>query len=299
MSKYRRQHLVSEVILRRFADGQVIKVDLDSGQVETRNPATCMYENRFISAAPQEAEELWQLVENKLPRALAAVDDGSVLNDAVQAAAIRECMAMHMIRSRGIEWVAKKSTEGAIRKVREELLNNQQADLALAYLLRHHKPPPDLKALELIADELLAKARPALDDPRLFWDSVRMHFQTTLEWFAPLSLEISSPKQGAGEFLIGDSPTVPLKTGSLVGGPWGGVTLEEATTVVMPLGPHHMASLSRNRASLELDAQAVGYVNHVQIYNGFKEVCLRPGSGLEDLVRESLPKRPAKPLANS
>jgi hypothetical protein len=257
-----------------------------------------MWQARFISAAPKEAEELWQAVENRLREALAALDAGALPNDPHQSRAIRDCMAMHLIRSRGIEWVAKKSTAGAISKVRSELLTDpkQRKWLEIKYLERHGIHAAGREALELIADELLEEARPALDDPKLFWDSVRTHFQTTVAIFATLSLEISTPKPGAGEFLIGDSPTVPLKTGSLIGGPWGGVPLDEATTVIMPLGSQHMASLSKQQAQHELEAEAVAYLNRVQVLNAFKEVCFRPGSGLETMVAGLLHGRPAKPF---
>ena len=260
-----------------------------------------MCQKRFISAAPKEAEELWQAVENRLRHALAALVGGTLLNDPAHARIIRDCMAMHLIRSRGIEWVAKKSTAGAIKKVRSELLTNQNQRkwLEIKYFERHGIHAAGSEALELIADELLEEAKPALDDPKLFWDHVKTHFHTTVAWFAPLSLEISSPKRDAGEFLIGDSPTVPLKTGSLIGGPWGGVPLDEATTVVMPLGPKHMASLSKQGASLELDAEAVAYLNRVQVFNAFKEVCLRPGSGLTAVVEQLRAQRPAKPSPQS
>jgi hypothetical protein len=57
----------------------------------------------------------------------------------------------------------------------------------------------------------------------------------------------------------------------------------------MPLGPGHLASLSRTGLTAELTAEQVAVANAYQVRGAAEYVWLRPGSGLEDFVR-SLPR---------
>jgi len=245
-----------------------------------------MYKRGFISAAPKEAEDVWNSVESRLPLALAAIDAGTLLEQPRQVTTTRDAVALHLIRSYGVEWTAKVAADRAAAKVRGEVLQNQKGDLAREFYRRHGVHPAGMEALRIIADELILEAKRAAEHPQEFWDRVKMHFQKGLDWLRPLELEISSPHPNAGEFVIGDSPALPLRHGSLVGGPRGGVSLDQATTVVMPFGPRHMVSLSRKEARIELDANQVAMLNRVQIINAVNEVCVRPSSGLEILVKK-------------
>ncbi len=288
MGGYGRQHLVSQVIIRRFSiSGQVVRYEFGSGRPQRRKPTTCMYSQQFISAAPRAAEKLWQTVEAKLPAALEAVEAGTIMKNPLHVSTVKECIALHLARSKAMQWTRGEAVERAANQLKAELLTSQKPWLIQTFVRRHGFFPAGSQGLELAADEFIREARPKVDTPASFWSSVQGYFNQFRTFLAPLELEISVPEPGAGEFLLGDAPALTLRIGSEMGGPRGGVPLDQANTVIMPLGPTHMASLGREAARHRLNARQVELTNRVQVLNAFSEVCWRPGSGLEDFLRKA------------
>ena len=66
-------------------------------------------------------------------------------------------------------------------------------------------------------------------------------FGQAREWMSGLGLEILTP--ASGEFLIGDVPVLTIRHDRTQAGVLGGIALGDANTVIMPLGPHHLAAL--------------------------------------------------------
>ena len=97
------------------------------------------------------------------------------------------------------------------------------------------------------------------------------------------SLEILT--SGAGEFLIGDIPALTVRRDRDAVGVLGGIALDDATSVFMPLGPKHVAGLGRRNLTAELSAEQVRDVIVRQVVGAIEYVYLRPGSGLESFVR--------------
>jgi hypothetical protein len=296
MSKYRVQHLVSQVILRRFADaGQVLRINLETGKTELRNPARVMYQTRFISADAKGAEDLWGSVETALRPALDALDSDTLFENRKHISAVKDCMALHFARSHIMIWTRRAAMKRAAAKLREVLINEQRDWLARRFFVKHGHFPVGGKALEAAANEFIEEAAPQVDNAESFSASVKRVFAEVKQRFGSSGLEIGRPEHDAGEFLIGDAPALTLKGGSMVGGPHGGVTLDDANTVMMPLGPKHVASLGqRDMALPQFSSKHVAMVNEAQVLSAFKEVCLRPNSGLEPFVKHLRTKRQPK-----
>ena len=286
---YRRQHLVSQVVIDRFCDqGNVVRFQLDPERIERRTPATCMYMPDFISAAPAEAEHLWSTVEHNLPVALAAIDDGSILARPDSVAALKDCLAVHVARSKAMAWTRERSLQLAAGQLKIEMITKQPKWLLQRFRRRYGLVGVGFQALERAADDFIAAAAPAVNTPKTFWASVRELFEYCQTFFARQALEIVTPEPGAGEYLIGDSPAVPLaKAHQLVGGPRGGVPVSEAATVVMPVGPKHAVALGPAQLSAPIPAPYVDQLNRVQVLNAFHEVCFRPGVDLDQFIRDA------------
>jgi hypothetical protein len=73
----------------------------------------------------------------------------------------------------------------------------------------------------------------------------------------------------------------------------GGIALGDANTVIMPLGPHHLAALGRTNLVGKLSPDQVVSVNALQIASAIEYVYLRPGGGLEHNVRSLAARRQA------
>lgn len=72
----RNQHLVSKVVLRRFTNryGELLRVNLDTGDARYLHPSAIMYQTDFISVERNEAEELWRTVEDHMREVYLAIE---------------------------------------------------------------------------------------------------------------------------------------------------------------------------------------------------------------------------------
>jgi hypothetical protein len=101
-------------------------------------------------------------------------------------------------------------------------------------------------------------------------------------------LQILTPDDDS-EFLIGDAPAFTRGTGPQ--GPAIGMALGDASTALLPLGPRHLLALSHSSESLTLPWPAVMEINILQVLTAHDRVFLRPGSGLQELVRSICHRR--------
>jgi hypothetical protein len=114
-------------------------------------------------------------------------------------------------------------------------------------------------------------------------------FAQARQWMSGLGLEILSP--ASGEFLIGDVPALTIRHDCSQAGVLGGIALVDANTVIMPLGPRHLAALGKTNLTGKLSRDQVASVNARQIASAIEYVCLRPGSGLEHSARSFVARR--------
>jgi hypothetical protein len=63
------------------------------------------------------------------------------------------------------------------------------------------------------------------------------------------------------------------------------IALGDVETVVVPLGPRHLAALARTNRTDQLTPDQVAAAHAYQVKDAGAYVRLRPGSGLEDFVR--------------
>ncbi len=278
----RQQHLVSKVVLRRFTNphGELLDINVQTGRTRRLHPSASMYEIDYISAAPNEAERLWATVEERMPRAYASIDNNTILQDPVALQTLKDCIALHFIRSYMLKRVTQVSTAGAIAQMRGQLTNEGQAQVLEEFLRQTGIQLAGPEGLAFAVERILATIKPALSSAQEFWERVKVHFQDVRRWCAGLALEIISPQHVDDEFLIGDTPALSYKAGNFLGGPLTGVPLSEAAAVYMPIGPRHLVSLAKQGGQFVMDRSQVGLVNHMQVLNAQRHACARLGSGL-------------------
>src|SRR5208282_3849895 len=145
------------------------------------------------------------------------------------------------------------------------------------------------QALSLFLDQAMQPSMDRAVSGQLFRVRVEALFGQARQWMSGLGLEILS--SAAGEFLIGDVPALTIRHDRSQAGVLGGVALGDANTVIMPLGPRHLAALGRTNLAGELSPDQVASVNGRQIDSAIEYVYLRPGSGLERRVRSLIARR--------
>lgn len=295
------QHVLSKVILRRFAVGNgpdkglLYPFRLVYPQAQARHqligPDGCGKTPDFIAFASGSAERLWKETEDKLHDALAAVDNGRLLDSPAHMATIKDTIALHYVRSSAARLVHVRTWLKVLAASRARWLTSWRWLLeAKFYRVKGFYAAGD-QALSVFLDQMMQPSIDRAVSGQLFRVRAEDLFGQAREWMNGQGLEILSP--ASGEFLIGDVPALTIRHDRSQAGVLGGIALGDANTVIMPLGPHHLAALGRINQAGELSADRVASVNALQITSAIEYVYLRPGSGLEHSVRSFAARRQA------
>jgi hypothetical protein len=287
------QHVVSRVLLKRFArksgsEGwQLHSFDMKHPErpPKEKGPMGCGVVPNFLRYASQSAEDLWKEVEDRLPPALAAVDDESIVSRPEHLSTIKDTLALHFVRSIQMttvhEW-AWRMTQASLRRqllsrpdIIEQILR-ERANIAAS----------GSGAFNIIFDELQSSTQQFVDSGAMLRGRIEHMYAKTREMIDHAGLEII--KVTRGELMIGDVPAVSLKKGHPTVGVLGGVALQGATTVVLPLGRHTCAALARENEVLHVGEDKVEIINRVQLQASHQYVYFNPASGFERFTRLNL-----------
>jgi hypothetical protein len=138
-----------------------------------------------------------------------------------------------------------------------------------------------------MADDLLREPRRLSQSGYMFRMTVEDYFKKACDRISHRGLEIICPQHD--EFLIGDTPafTVDHKRGAL--GFRDGVSIDDATTIVLPLGPHRLVALGPKDEWVSVPQSFVEELNGFQVRKAVHQVFMRPGSGLQAFVKAQRP----------
>lgn len=301
MSPYKYQHVVTRRLLDRWVNrpgtGRIQPFDVAQGielrEIPTRRAAVV---EDFVRFLPVETERRWAQLEQHLPTVFSALDDGRLLEDPDLMEVARDCIALHYARSKTVRIVHALAQHRAVESQAQALRANPSA-LDRHYFDRtgFHPPLNSGAHREWIIGELLSGFAALVESGETFQESVIRNYEEVKDWLSSSTLEIAQPAEGAGEFLIADSPAAALKPGWAGVGPLGGVTLAEATTIILPLGPRHMAAVARVSQVHQLDQAATDLLNSAEVAHAVQGVYYRPGSGLGSFVagvcKRTIPER--------
>jgi uncharacterized protein DUF4238 len=300
------QHVVSQVLLKRFAepDAETGGLKVYSFDLEYPNPKTSRSrlkglstvgqapELDFVRFASRSVEERWGSVESILPETLAAVDQGTVFDDPGHPERLRDLVALHFarsIQSAIIRWRTWGPTYEAARKAWSD---------NLALLERVSRMRPGLYVAgqagrELTLDDLYAEIVEFMESGAYFRVRVEDWFERIHTWLQTASVEILTAEDES-EFLIGDIPALLMLPGYIGSGALDGVGLLLAESMVLPLGPGHAVKLGGDTGYTPIAAAVVDELNTAQVTAAFSHVFLRPDSGLDRFVRSVDRPKPSK-----
>jgi hypothetical protein len=299
----KRQHVISQVILRRFAaasgkeKGNLYSVSTNypAARPQLRGPEGCGRIDNFVSVGSASVERLWQKTETRIKDALAAVDAGTVLSSGRYSETIKDTIALHFARSKATRDISRNEWTKAVAQQRERWLTEWRPQLEYEFYKRHGLWPAGNQVLEQLLSDIMAPSMNMESSGALFRNRVEHLHGQAKAWLRTQELEILTP--GSGEFLIGDVPALTVKRSVPRVGAHGGIALHDADSVFMPLGPRHVAALGRIPQAAVLPRALVDEINARQVRGAFERVYLRPGSGLEAFVRAQLLRAAAKPAA--
>jgi hypothetical protein len=290
-----RLHVVSQVVARRFCDQghELTRFRIQYRTVRRAGPSATFVGEKLYPADVAAFERVWCAVEDQLPRVFDELDRGTILGSNASLGVLRECMAVHMARSRIIDEIDKR----AVAKVRGPLVDKAAADARIIepFRRRHHgiipAGPEGMRiGAEEVVDEQIAKADQSA------WTANRMlHWHPrAVQVLAGGNLEIVEAQQG--ELLIGDIPGLSLLTGHPGGGPACGVPWTRADRFYMPLGRHHgivvtpqsVAGGARAPAWRTLTRGEVEELNEAEVRGAVKEIAWHPAADFRAFVESLL-----------
>jgi hypothetical protein len=283
----RRQHLVSQFVLRQWAEGNVVSaIDLRHGRTQERAPRAEGFAEWFVREDFARAiESVWQPIEARAASVLDLLLGGSRQLSTDDSATIRQLVALHVVRSRGIQamvdrLVRQSSVDGQLREILE-LLNDDSAIAALAEARLGIVPAGD-EMIAIARNRELARLGKVFDPGgEFFVDQVLQNFDRATEALSHGGVEIGRVVDG--ELIIADNPAVPYNASTRAWGFLNGARLGDGP-VMMPLAPTILVSVGGPDGETEIPRSAAEHLNKVQIHNAVNKVYARPGANLEDWV---------------
>ena len=295
------QHVISKVVLRRFAepwgrDRALLICPFRLEYPEARHRPVgadgCAKVDNFVGWASASVEALWKETEDRLPDALAAMDAGTLFARAEHVAVIKSAIALHFARSKATWLVHARVWAETVEQGRKRWLTEQRDLLAYWFYREKGLYPAGEEALGMFADELMELSRTLAGSGALWRERIESLYLNVRAITDSAGLEILTPQAG-GEFLIGDVPALTVRADHAGVGVLGGLALADAQSVFLPLGPGHVAALGRANATISLTPDRAAETNARQLAGALEYVYLRPDSPLMDTVRRFARQRKA------
>ena len=286
------QHLVSKVLLARFADkdSRVLTHTLD-GRTFPQAIRKAGRKNDFIAVNADRYERFWGKFEGPAGAALRALEADEVsLAGRLAAAhedALVDLMALHFARAYTAEVMWQRALDNTLPARRDGMATDPHFLAAMR----------TCAAMDLLTDEQIADimagyvARQVGLGTAAFGRTVAHQFRKVRRIFRQYHLEIGWAADG--EFLLPDVPCVTYDKDSNVAGVLNGARIGSSDVVCMPATPRHLLSLTKNPAHPG-HAVPVDRANGILVQNARQAVFYRPGStGLDAFMREALRARGA------
>lgn len=258
----RRQHVVSKVVLARFAVEGMVEVEdvRRPGRWRPRSPSAVGYVEHYVRHDSAVAEALWQRTETRIGPALDELDAGGVPErGSGTEQVVKDCLALHWARSHSVKAAADSAWERVRRASADDLARRPEL-LALAFAQQTGRDDPTPQELADLNEELHAGPEEIVDG-RHFSERVRYFFAQAQEKFADRSLEVGLCLPGARDLVVSDNPVVTPARRKPGLNAEQGVALGDAYAVGMPLGPRLFVSLGARPEPARIDGAEAGRMN--------------------------------------
>ena len=228
-----------------------------------------------------EIEEAWSAIESRAGEALPRVRAGGGPDDDHTVQAIKDLVCLHLTRSYETltMWDRIRQENEDMREVvaiieNDDLMRQHAFEQTGLYVVGS-------EGLECYRDQL----RVLVDTQQKSWFSRNLitSYDTVKSYIASAGLEIWHT-ESEDELVIGDCPAFTLSRDGSMFGFDKGVSIDEAGSIVMPLGPHTLAAIGPEGRRSTLSSIAVKELNVIQCRRAHKQVVCRTSSGLDEWV---------------
>ena len=291
----RRQHTVTEAILRKFTDpetGQLEEFNLNFEIPRPKSPRLVGFVWDFVEFEQAATEQVWKNVEDDLPVMYAALTGGSLHQDPRATQVARDVLALHDVRSRTRKQIHEIVLERSKSKL-FDIMMEQKDYLSQRYYERcGYFPAGD----ELFAEQARIEVeitRELLNDPEFFRSRLLVNFEENRKLLKNFSVEVI--QAGSKDFMICDDPAVRIKHGYRGLGPLTGVAWDETNALVMPVSPKFAISMAPVAKLHDADHVMTAFINRIQLSNAHERVFYKPSMELRALVKRAPAARRSRP----
>jgi hypothetical protein len=278
-----RQHVISQVVLRKFVEevpprGRVLaQYYLADGRVDETGTRGVGVVDDFVPVDSEATERLWQEVEDRLNRAVAAALNGTALGNPTHVSTLRNVVALHFVRNPQTLTVHNQSFADTLDRYLDQAAQTPFA--AEAFYRRYGLVAAGPEALRLGAEASQERLVTLHREGGLFRLSVQRLYEKVCDRFDTKGVEILTPASATKEFLLGDVPAITVAaTGAF--GLSQGVTIDDADKIVMPLTPRLLVAIGPPTASRTISDDEVDSYNEMQVREARGYVMYRPGANL-------------------
>lgn len=282
-----KQHLVSKVLLKLFAHRDkgamnVRVVNLAYGTSVRKKPAAVGYVKDFVRFRSEAAEVIWAKTEDRLPAALKAVDNRTIVAHPDLVTTLIAAIVLHYFRAEQTKRTHEQVWAESIATMKAELLTHPDR-LRQLCRQKYGFAWDDEADLSHIVNDLVSGAVELHDTEVLFQARLEDLFRKGQERIATSQLEITESINA--EFLLGDSPAVAFREGQL----WPRTALLDAGTVALPLSRTKVASLGRVQVWHRVAPTVAERLNLIEVQQANRHVFFHPLSALDNFVRKARP----------
>jgi hypothetical protein len=294
-----KQHVVSKVVLRRFAlpNERLIVHHFNPPFAATEKPISGQaYVDDYIAVDSAQSEARWKTIEDRAHIIYRMMDNGMIGTPEWRTAATPlalELISLHAVRSRATlqHWL-NIAPVLAWEKAREAWHPNGEL---MEALLREkglvRLPLAQRMVLEAdFANDLYNRMTAQGEHFRDHVHNIQTKFSNFLQ---DKTIEVGIAPEGK-EFLIGDAPATVRDTVTGKYGIFEGVGLTGGDELLFPLDRRHVVGVmgaSRQPRSLILTPDGVDQINLLQLRASFSRVFYHPESGLTPWVNEMVANR--------
>jgi hypothetical protein len=297
--RIRNQHVVSKVILRGFAapghsgkGWMLTPFDVRAGREgKPRGLAGCGRVPDFLMCAAESAEQLWNAeVENDLGPAIKAARDGHLHDQDAHGAAIRDGIALHLVRSLRYLQVNRAAVAQTIENVRRTAPADRRELLEAEFQRRHGLVAAGPEALATLLEGPLTKWRSLDQKGVIARAGIEAMFRRVRDTLRPLKVEIWHVPPGH-ELVISDSPAIAFRYSGDHTRIKANVAIGDASGIALPLARDCLAVIGPQPKDEELLPSNVEVFNRLQVQEASQYLYYHPGGRLKAFVQAAA--RPA------
>lgn len=271
-----RQHVVSQVVLRRFADGenQLSVFDRLVGRVVRKGPAGVAYVENLVAHEPESSEHLWKTVEDRVPELFRSLESGQLPIDGRVVDLGKDLIALHWARSHTLLAIWNDLIPKKLNLLTERLLTNFTPEEAFLSLTGFYPPDGDASRAYVV-DYIAEHWEQQFSDGTLFRERLEFNYQKARDLASSLSLQVAEAVEG--QFVIGDNPALTVHLDSRRVGPLQGVYWDLADAILMPLDPRFCLGLGAEPGWIKCNKSQVLKLNSVQVAGFVRHLVLPQG----------------------